>query len=64
MKPALKILLKEGFEGAEDKIRRAYEKRRGDNKNTIIEAGRAFESIMKTICDRKGYEYNKEHSCK
>lgn len=60
VKPTLKLLFEEGFEGAEDEIRNAYEKRRkGDNKNAILEAGRAFESTMKTICDKKGYEYDK-----
>lgn len=60
VKPSLKLLFEEGFEGAEDEIRNAYEKRRkGDNRNAIIEAGRAFESTMKIICERKGYEYDK-----
>lgn len=60
VKPSLKLLFEEGFEGAEDEIRNAYEKRRkGDNKNAIIEAGRAFESTIKIICEKKGYEYDK-----
>lgn len=60
VKPTLKLLYEEGFEGAEDEIRNAYEKRRkGDNKNAILEAGKAFESTMKTICDKKGYTYDK-----
>lgn len=60
VKPALKILFEEGFEGAEDEIRNAYERRRkGDNKNAILEAGKAFESTMKIICDKQGYAYDK-----
>ena len=60
VKPALKLLLEEGFEGAEDEIRNAYEKRRkGDNKNAILEAEKAFESTMKIICDKQGYVYDK-----
>ena len=60
VKPALKLLFEEGFEGAEDEIRNAYERRRkGDNKNAILEAGKAFESTMKIICDKQGYAYNK-----
>ena len=36
-------MLEEGFEGAEDEIRNAYEKRRkGDNKNAILEAEESF----------------------
>lgn len=61
VKPALKLLFEEGFEGAEDEIRKAYEKRRkGDNKNAILEAGKAFESTMKIICDKQGYIYDKD----
>lgn len=60
IKPALKLLYEEGFSGAEEEIRRAFEKRRNsDNKNAILEAGKAFESTMKTICDKKGYPYDK-----
>ena len=60
VKPALKLLFEEGFEGAEDEIRNAYERRRkGDNKNAILEAGKAFESTMKIICDKQGYAYDK-----
>lgn len=59
VKPALKLLFEEGFEGAEEEFRKAFEKRRkGDNKNAILEAGKAFESTMKTICDKKGYTYD------
>lgn len=29
------------------------------NKNVILEAGKAFESTMKTICDKKNYTYDK-----
>lgn len=60
VKPALKLLFEEGFEGAEQEFRNAFEKRRkGDNKNAILEAGKSFESTMKTICDKKGYAYDK-----
>lgn len=55
-----KGLFEEGFEGSEDEIRNAYERRRkGDNKNAILEAGKAFESTMKIICDKQGYAYDK-----
>ena len=60
IKPALKLLYEEGFSGAEEEIRTAFEcKRKSDNKNAILEAGKAFESTMKTICDKKGYPYDK-----
>lgn len=60
IKPALRLLYEEGFDGAEEEFRKAFEyRRKGDNKNAILEAGKSFESTMKTICDKKGYTYDK-----
>lgn len=60
VKPALKLLYEEGFDGAEEEFRKAFEyRRKGDNRNAILEAGKSFESTMKTICDKKGYTYDK-----
>lgn len=60
VKPTLRLVFEESFEGAEDEIRKAYEKRRkDDNKNAILEAGKAFESTGKIICDKQGYTYDK-----
>lgn len=60
VKPALRLLYEEGFDGAEEEFRKAFEyRRKGDNKNAILEAGKSFESTMKTICDKKGYVYDK-----
>lgn len=60
VKPTLRLLFEEGFEGAEAEIREAYEKRRkDDNKNAILEEGKAFESTMKIICEKQGYTYDK-----
>lgn len=60
IKPALRLLSEEGFEGAEEEFRKAFEyRRKGDNRNAILEAGKSFESTMKTICDRKGYVYDR-----
>lgn len=61
VKPALKLLFDNDFEGAEEEIRHAFKyRRKSDNKNAILEAGKAFESTLKTICDKKGYAYNKD----
>lgn len=60
VKPALKLLYEEGFDGAEEEFRKAFEyRRKGDNRNAILEAGKSFESTIKTICDKKGYTYDK-----
>lgn len=61
IKPALKLIYDEDFSGAEEEMRRAFEcRRKADNKNAILEAGKAFESTMKVICDKKGYTYDKD----
>ncbi len=60
IKPALRLLYEEGFDGAEEEFRKAFEyRRKGDNKNAILESGKSFESTMKTICDKKSYTYDK-----
>lgn len=60
VKPALRLLYEEGLDGAEDEFRKAFEyRRKGDNKNAILVAGKSFESTMKTICDKKNYTYDK-----
>lgn len=60
VKPALRLLYEEGFDGAEEEFRKAFEyRRKGDNKNAILEAGKSFESVMKTICDKKSFTCDK-----
>ena len=59
VKPALSLLCNEEFEGAEEEYRNAYEARRvGNNKDAILNATKCFESVMKTICEKKGYSFN------
>lgn len=58
IKPALFLLFEEGFESAEEEMRKAFEaKRKGNYTSAITECGKAFESTMKIICDKKGYIY-------
>jgi len=58
VKPALSLISDDRFSGANDEMRSAYTKRReGDNKGAIVEACKAFESTMKTICIIQGYPY-------
>lgn len=60
IKSALKLLFEEGFDGAEEEFRKAVEyRKRGCNKNAILEIGKSFESMMKIICDKKNYAYDK-----
>lgn len=59
IKPSLKLLYDLEFEGAEQEFLDAFEKRRiGDNKGAIQSALKAFESTIKTICDKCHYTYN------
>lgn len=63
IKPALKLLLTTGFEGAEQEFLDAFEHhRKGENKDAILDALKAFESVMKAICDGMGYTYNSSKS--
>jgi hypothetical protein len=58
VKPALSLLLNAGFAGPQAEFIEAHTHfRNGNNKDAITWAGKAFESTMKTICDRKGWAY-------
>ncbi|MEI2442644.1 hypothetical protein V8V73_18950 [Priestia megaterium] len=58
VKPAIKLLFEEEFESASSEFLQAHEHyRRGEYEEAITDAGRAFESTMKIICDRKEYSY-------
>ena len=59
VKPALKLLFATGFKGAEQEFLDAFEHRRkGENKDAILDALKAFESTMKAVCDGMGYTYD------
>lgn len=61
IKPAINLLCTEGFEGAEAEYMKAFEARlQGDNKTAIVEAEKAFESAMKTICLKRGFAFDQE----
>ncbi|NSL68295.1 STM4504/CBY_0614 family protein [Bacillus toyonensis] len=60
IKPAITLLFEQDFEGAAEEFLNAHKfYRKGDYKNALVEALKSFESTMKTICDKKGYTYNK-----
>ena len=61
VKPALKLLHAKGFEGAEEEFTKAFDALRNhDNKDAIINAEKAFESTMKTICAKRGFSFDPE----
>ena len=56
VRPALHLLTEEGFQGADDEFRSAHEHyRHGRHKEALVDALKAFESTMKTICKRKSW---------
>jgi len=60
VKPAIRLLIEEEFEGAGDEFLNAHEYyRKGKYKESLVEALKAFESTLKTICDKQGYTYDK-----
>lgn len=63
VKPALHLLSELEFKGAEKEFLDAYEHRKnGENKDAILDALKAFESTMKTICDALSYPYDPSKS--
>ncbi|WHZ05845.1 hypothetical protein QNH48_14990 [Neobacillus sp. YX16] len=53
VEPAVSLMLGEGFEGASEEFMNAHEHfKKGKDKEAIVEAGKAFESVMKSICSK------------
>ncbi|TDT63345.1 STM4504/CBY_0614 family protein [Fonticella tunisiensis] len=63
VKPAIKLLYEEEFDGANNEFLKAYEHyRRGNYKESIVEALKSFESTMKTICRRCNIIYEEHYT--
>lgn len=61
IKPALQLLLDEDFRGAEEEYLLAFEHfKKGENKDAILNAIKAFESTMKAICLGLKYTFDKD----
>lgn len=59
VKPALTLLREKRYAGPEQEFRTAYDHyRRGKHKEAITEAAKAFESTMKVILDKRGWNHN------
>ncbi|QIK95555.1 HEPN domain-containing protein [Sphingomonas sp. HDW15A] len=60
IKPALSLLNQAGFEGPEAEFIGAHDHyRSGHYKEAITEAAKAFESLMKAVCNQKGWDFPK-----
>ena len=61
IKPALYLLHNEMFRGAEEEYFLAFDFfKEGKNKEAILNAIKAFESVLKTICEKMKYPYDKD----
>jgi len=59
VKPALRLLHKKEYKGAQQEFLKAHEHyRQGNAKEALNECLKAFESVMKAICDKRGWPYN------
>jgi hypothetical protein len=59
MKPALRLLNKQMYVGAQQEFLKAHEHYRlGNAKQALNECLKSFESLMKSICDKRGWTYN------
>ena len=65
VKPALLLLNQMHYAGAQDEFLKAHEHYRKRNaKEALSECLKAFESVMKTICDRRGWQYGSNATAK
>lgn len=64
VEPAVNLMFGEGFEGASEEFMKAHEHfKKGNDKEAVTEALKAFESTMKTIFIKKGWELpNKQNA--
>ena len=65
VKPALKLLHQNHFAGAQEEFLKAHEHyRKGNAKEALSECLKAFESVMKAICDKRGWQYGSNATAK
>ena len=60
VEPALRLLAQSGYVGAQEEFLKAHEMyRKGETKDALNNALKAFESVMKTICTLRGWSVDK-----
>jgi hypothetical protein len=63
VEPAISLMYDAQFDGPLQEFMQAHEHhRKGNNKEAIVSAHNAFESAMKTICDRRGWDFGTERA--
>ena len=65
VKPALRLLGQKQYAGAQQEFLKAHEHyRKGNTKEALNECLKAFESVMKTICDKRRWSYSNTATAK
>ena len=65
VRPVLSLLSDPMYKSANEEFLKAHEHyRKGDYKSCIQECSNAFESVLKVICDNKGWEYTEKATAK
>lgn len=65
VKPALRLLNNKKFAGAQEEFLKAHEHyRHGNEKEALNECLKAFESLMKAICDKRRWTYKPNSTAK
>lgn len=65
VKPALKLLNQQNYQGAQEEFLSAYEHyRHGKNKESLNDCLKSFESTMKAICDKHKWQYKSGDTAK
>ena len=65
VKPALKLLNEQNYQGAQEEFLSAYEHyRHGKNKESLNDCLKSFESTMKAICDKHKWQYKSGDTAK
>ena len=65
VKPAFKLLDQQYYAGAQQEFLKAHEHyRKGNAKEALSECLKAFESVMKAICDKRGWSYGNNATAK
>ena len=63
VKPALRILTQPHFAGAQEEFLKAHEFYRNKQyKDSLNNCLKSFESVMKAICDKRGWQYDNDRS--
>ena len=65
VKPALRLLDQQHYAGAQQEFLKAHEHyRKGNAKEALSECLKAFESVMKSICDKRGWSCSNNATAK